>query len=506
MLFSRRRARLTLLLALAVWLAVSACSAEQLLDPPRLATQTAVAAAQAATPTPLRSAAPTATPAPPTPEPTVPPPTVNNTITLWVNETSPAHMDALRVLTDRYLATNGTLVELRFVDPVRLPGLVRTARLTGQLPDLILHDVAFSAGWAQNGILDTAAAEAVVAELGADRFMPGVLATVRGSAESVPALPSHGWPYLLLYRQDWFDSAELPPPTTYDAMLTAAGAFFNLETDVVTGLVVPTDDELVGTQRAFEFLAIANGCQIIGDDGTVTALHPRCLEALDFYRSIVNLYSPPGFQTDLSAERAYLAGRTAMILSSPAILPRLAGYDPGALPGCTECAADPDYLAANTGFVTRLTGSPLYGQTAGFAELTLLGITTDADTAAARAFAAYWLTEGHATFLAVEPERKLPLYWGADGAALTAWRALPMTGGDRTLDDVFGSALVDRLLDSVAQSTRWGVGPRQSAVVGRLYEELPLSTILQEMLSGYLTSAQAIIEINSTLVDLAARR
>ena len=72
-----------------------------------------------------------------------------------------------------------------------------------------------------------------------------------------------------------------------------------------------------------------------------------------FYRDLINQYSPIGFQTDISAVKAYLAGRTAMIMAMPEVLPLIAGLDPLSLPRCAECAADPTYLVENSGIATK---------------------------------------------------------------------------------------------------------------------------------------------------------
>jgi hypothetical protein len=138
--------------------------------------------------------------------------------------------------------------------------------------------------------------------------------------------------------------------------------------------------------------------------------------------------------------------------------------------------------------------------------LTYLGITTVADRDSAEKFARYWLTDGYLTWLAVNPERKAPLYWGTEGEYRAAWFTLPMSGGTETIADVYGEPLAQRLLDGLAVSPRWGFAEAPTPVISLLYEDLSLSSILQEMLSGYITSAQAIVEINDTLTTLSNRR
>lgn len=497
-----RLANLFLSLALLLTF-VTGCAPAALTDPPRLATMTAQAAEPAALGTPVLIQAPTPTATATSVVPTVPPVAVNARITVWVDETSPAYQAAARRLATRFTEQQGIQVTLRFLDPTRLPGLVRTAGVTGNLPDVIVHELAYTADWVAQDILDADAADAVVAALGEGRFDAVALQRARDADGVLGAVPSDGWRQLLLYRQDWFDAAGLPPPTTYDRMLLAAETFFDLDENLISGLVMPTEGALLATQRVFEQIAVANGCQAVDQTGSVAILHPRCLEALDFYRAIINQYSPPGYQTDLSAQRAYLAGRTAMIMTSPAILPQLAGLDPAAPPGCAECAADPQFLARNTGFVTTLSGTGTYGAPASYAALRMIGITTSADTEAARAFVSNWLQDGYTEWLAVEPELSVPLFGGE--AMLAEWQAMPMSGATagETVEAVFGQEMVAALSATIADAPLWGYSLGRGEIVGSIYEELPLAVILQEMLSGYITSAQAILEMDAALQKVA---
>lgn len=506
-----------------LWLGLllTACAPEALLDPPRAATQTAQAAQATA-----RAAEPTPTAVTPgqiavsLPTPAVTPlrmtAVVNDPLTVWVDETSEAHIAAARVIGARFTAQTGIPVEFAFVDRDRVAGLARTAALTGRLPDLLLHAMVFSVELLEQGILDPAAATAVADDLGRDTFLPGALELLPTADGLLPALPVDGWQHLILYRRDWFTAARLPPPTSFDALLNGAKAFYNLDAAnrtaaaFVSGIVVPTEDNLPATQQTFEHVAVANGCRLNNAAGEVTLLHPACLEALDFYRALVNQYSPPDYQTEVTALKAFLGGRTAMIVTTPRVLPMLAGLDPAYPPRCPECADNPAFLAENTGFLTRLTGYATYGRAANFAEVTYLGITTAADADAAQAFARFWFNDAYLDWLAVEPERKAPLRRGSAPGAddfVERWRALPLTGGDRPIDAVFGPVddrpLSDLLLDGIAARTRWGFEGGQPRLTGLIYEKLTVAPLLQRMLSGYISSSQAIIDMQRDVSAVA---
>lgn len=478
---------------------LAACQTDALerwIEPPRLATQTAQAGAVVATP-PLLLPAPTPTPGGAPLSATRPvSPAVNAQLTIWIDETAPRYVAALRQMGADFTAQSGIQVETVFVETARLPELVQIAVLSDTLPDLILHPMEYTRYWVEQGVLDPQAATTALERLGRETFAPASLTPMILPEGEAAALPSHGWAQLLLYRQDWFDQAGLPPPTTFEQMLTAAAAFYDLE-QVLTGFVVSTDANLRDTQRIFEQFALANGCQLVDAAGVVQFQHPACLQALDFYYQIVNQYSPPGYQTEISALKAYLAGRTAMIMAKPTALSALVGLDADFVPRCPECAADPTYLARHTGFLTQVTGYITYGAPAHFSELNYLGIVAGAEPTPTHAFVDYWFNAGYPSWLGVQPEMSIPLRLGtlADPLAFaTAWRALPLAGSDQTLTTYFGAQLVDQLSASVWQMGRWAFPQGQGALMGAVYSENVISPILQKMLSGYITTSEAIFE------------
>lgn len=492
-----------------------------LLNPPRLATQEALATQTSGQPTatPVTYLAPTPTAPPPdlppTPLPRVSP---NPSLTLWVNETSPAHREALAQMADEFTAETGVNLEVMLMDERRLPDLVDTAVLSGTLPDLILHPLEFSPGWATDGILNPEASTAVLDSLGRETFAPGALdlVTLPGDSDQIAAVPSDGWQQIWLYRTDWFEALDQPPPATYQDIISGTAAIYRnpdlsaqtgITASLISGLVVPTESDLISTQQVFEQLALANGCELIDDKGEILFTTPACYDALGFYRQLVNGYSPSDVQTDISALNAYLAGRTGLIVTSPSVLPKLAGLDPDFVPSCPQCAANPTYLAENSGFTTAVSGRSDQAQPATFSDLTNLGITTAADPALAEQFVAYWFNDGYLTWLSVEPERKVPLRRGTSDDPtqfITVWQSLPVgaTDSNTTLADVYGADLVSTLADNVSQTTRWGLGTDQGDFITAVRRKMIFPILLQEMLSGYFTSDQAIGEAYDRLVAL----
>jgi multiple sugar transport system substrate-binding protein len=383
-----------------------------------------------------------------------------------------------------------------------LPELVNTAVLSATLPDLIIHPIEYTAGWAAQGILNPQSATEIADDLNRATFDSGALEMVTVDDNgTLAALPVDGWQQLIVYRSDWFAERGLAPPTSYDNLFAAAEAIFQPES-IFSGIVVPTESDLVSTQQVFEFIAAANSCQLIDQNGEVTLLHPACLAALDFYFSLINQFSPIGVQTDTSAVNAYLAGRTGIIMAPPAVLPALAGLDNEFPLTCAECS-NTNYLVNNSAFLTRLQGSGEFGTTSNFGTLTNLGITTVADQDAAAVFANYWFNEGYLKWLSVNPERKVPMRLGdtaGSTAFLEAWKTLPLGDGQPTLTDIYGQELTDQLVEDLTNTNRWAFQQRQGLLVTDLYKDLTMSRLLQEMLSGYFTSSQTIIEMHRAAV------
>jgi multiple sugar transport system substrate-binding protein len=476
-----------LLVALGILLLVlsTACS-PGLLSPPRLATGEARVEN-----TPEGTAEPIFLPAP-----TVTPGAVGGQTTelleagilnIWINETSAEHREALQTMANDFTERSNIEVALQFVNRDLLPELASTAVLSDTLPDIILHPLEYSVAWTESGILDPTAANTVIDEIGRATFDQGALDLVAVDGET-SAIPSDGFQQLLLYRKDWFDEKRLDAPDTYDDMDRGAETLFDPD-NLISGLVIPTESNLITTQRAFEHIASANGCQLIDETGEVVLLEKECRDALDFYYGIVNQYSPSGVQTDTSARNAFLDGRTAMIMTTPSILPDL---------------AEANRLDLNTGIITELSGEGPDSKPVNFGNITYLGITPVADKEAAAAFAKYWFNEGYQAWLAVESERKVPMRLGTEerpGFYIDAWGTAPILEGE-SLGDIYGPEVVTQLRDGIGATERWGFSLGQGALMGKLYEKLTLSIVLQEMLSGYFDSAKTIFEAYSRVLGM----
>ncbi len=506
-------------------LLLAACSAdgelgallepEALLKPPRLATAT-VRVATLTAEAELRVVPTTAVVTPksadiPTIEPVVVEAEGDDVLTVWVNVTAETHREAMTTLAQQFAEQHQTRLDIIYVPTTRLVELMGAAQVAEQLPDVVIHSHEQTALLANDGLLDATAASQILDAIGREQFIAGyddLLVKIDGQPA---ALPSDGWQYLLLYRSDWFAEAGLATPDTLDQIERAAKAFDTIHYDyeiqdedeaeptiVVptaaaparSGIVLPTEQDVPGTQRVFEWFATANDCQLIDAADEIVFDEPVCLASLDYFRRLVTLHGPPDFQTNVTAQKAFADGRTAMVALPPAALVWLV----------QNGEAD---LLPNVGVVTDLRGG---GQTASFAGYSSLGIVSGVDEKA-QEFGRFWFEEGYQHWLSAETVQKYPLYIGADDWQANWSEMLTVDG--RSLDELYsmqaGESLSTVLGDGIIDSQRWLAGSDDDVVVAFAADDLTFAPILTRMVNGYIGSGQATADIDDALLEVQTR-
>jgi multiple sugar transport system substrate-binding protein len=412
-------------------------------------------------------------------------------IVFWHTENLPDRIEATQAIIDSFTEASGIEVEVTPIAEDELPNLMIANAASGDLPDVVYFPLDFAAGWAEQGLIDPEAASAVIEELGAGSFSQAAidLATVD---EQVVAVPSDGWGQLLVYRQDLFDQAGLQPPESYEQILAAAQALHNPDENMA-GITLATDPADVFTQQTFEHIALANGCTLVDDSGEVALGSAACAEAIEFYATLANEYSPGGAQTVDTTRATYFAGQAAMVIWSPFILDEMAGLRQDALPTCPECQSNPAFLAENSGLVGPFTGGD--ADPAQYGQVSYYGIGAEADTAGAQALVSYMLSDGYMDWLDIAPEGKFPMRLGESEGEQTyvdQWRELD-TGVDETapLGEFYGDEIIESLRQGVENFDRWGYGHGAGEQVSTLYETLVVPQTLNEVIQGGTTPQQA---------------
>ena len=105
----------------------------------------------------------------------------------------------------------------------------------------------------------------------------------------------------------------------------------------MAGIVAATKADDSFTQQTFEYLAVANGCQLTNQAGAITLTSKPCIDTFQFYVDLLRTASVHGAQDHISTRAAYLAGRGAMVIWSSFLLDELAGLSNDARPSCPQC-------------------------------------------------------------------------------------------------------------------------------------------------------------------------
>jgi ABC-type glycerol-3-phosphate transport system substrate-binding protein len=146
----------------------------------------------------------------------------------------------------------------------------------------------------------------VVAEIGAEDFVPGSLFSYQGHVYALPYATSV---YGLWVRKDLFEKAGLPLPSTYQQALSAAKTLTQGET---YGIALPAGQN-IATVNYFSTFLWQNGGDYFNCAGELTFEEPQALEAVRRWKALAK-YAPPGFTTWGFTEQieAFLRGRVAM--------------------------------------------------------------------------------------------------------------------------------------------------------------------------------------------------
>jgi multiple sugar transport system substrate-binding protein len=427
----------------------------------------------------------------------------DNSIVVWTGDTIPVRVEQTQAIIDKFTADTGIEVELVGVEEDQFNQLLTSAAAAGELPDVIgSQPLAGIRTLSANGLLNSDAAAAVIETLGADTFSEKSLELTR-DGDTQLAVPTDAWSQVLYYRKDLFDAAGLQPPETYDDILAAAQA---LDTPEVAGFLGATTPGDSFTQQTFEHLALANGCELVDNDGEITIESPGCVAAFEFYNDLITQYSVEGTQDVDTVRAGYFAGQAAMAIWSTFLLDELAGLRNDALPSCPQCVADPTWLATNTGLVATLQG-PDGEEPAQFGEVSAWAITAEANAEPSQQFVEYMLSDGYVDWVAIAPEGKFPVRLGTEDNPteyVDAWEDLPVGVDSKApLSQFYPPEVIDILTSGADNLKRWGITQGQGDLIGAALGELPVPAAIGAMTSGQLTPQAAAEQAQQALQSIA---
>jgi multiple sugar transport system substrate-binding protein len=424
------------------------------------------------------------------------------TLTFWTAEDNPDRVKATQAIIDRFEQQTNIKVKLAAIGEDQLQSQLTSASAAGTLPDVLAAvSLGYAHSLAADGITDPDATAAIINTLGRQTFSKRGLSLVEANGRPV-AVPSDSWTQLLVYRKDLFAKAGLAAPTTFEAIRTAATT---LARAGMAGIVAATKPGDSFTQQTFEYLALANNCQLVDQAGAFTLTGKPCVDTFKFYVDLIRTASVRGDQDATSTRTAYLAGRAAMIIWSSFLLDELAGLSNDAHPTCPQCHNDPSFLADHSGIVTAITG-PHGAQPSQFGELTCFAITKGANHDAAR-LVEFMMNDGYLDWLALAPEGKVPVRTGTPDHPkkfTDAWTHLK-TGVEnrKPLSEVYPPEVLNELATSTDTMNRWGFPQGQGRLVGAQLATLPIPKALAAALNGTLDPAAATKQAQANLEEIA---
>ncbi|MCU1439802.1 MAG: extracellular solute-binding protein family 1 [Rhodoglobus sp.] len=407
----------------------------------------------------------------------------SGSLVVWTLEEQADRLAKAQAAADDFTAATGISVELVGVNEDQFPQLITAAAAAGTLPDVVgALPLSAVRTMSSNDLVNTDVTGQILDDLDPSTFSKSAVDLTQEDGAQI-AIPSDGFPLSVIYRKDLFAAAGLPAPETYDDLVNAAKT---LNSPEIAGFVAGDSASTSYTQQVFEFFALANGCDLVNDSGDVTLDSPECVKAFSTYGELVHDYSVPGAMDSTSTKTTYMGGKAAITMWASFILDEMAGLVNDAMPTCPECAADPKFIAENSGFVTSFAGpdgSPVSG-----GDVTSWVVTADADADAAKQFVEYFMDDAYLQWLSQAPEGKFPTRSGtADDPQkfVEGWKDLE-TGVDTKakLADVYSPEVLAALQDGVDNFSRWGFKQGQGALLGAILAELPIPKAIGALQGG----------------------
>jgi multiple sugar transport system substrate-binding protein len=427
----------------------------------------------------------------------------DNSLTVWTIEDVADRVTAQKKMAQEFTQQSGIKVNIVAVAEDQFDQTITSAAAADTLPDVVAALPLSALRTLESGdLLDTDTPKKVIDDLGADTFAARSLELTKDGDKQL-GVPSDGWGQLLVYRKDLFDKAGLEAPTTYDKIQKAAQALNGK--NGVAGITLATAPGSSFTEQTFEYLAQANGCELVGNDKKVTLDSPQCVRTFDFYSSLARNYSVKGNQTDDSTRATYFAGKAAMVIWSSFILDEMAGLRKDALPSCAECKSAPAFLAQNSGIVTSIQG-PDGKEPSSFGEIVSFAVTTSAPKDPAAKFIEYMMSDAYTQWLAIAPEGKVPTRQGTkagDTSYLDAWQKLKAGVDTKApLSDFYDPDVLKAVQEAPETFNRWGLPQGQGALVGAMQGPLPVPKALADLINGKGDATEAAQSAQKAVEDL----
>ena len=417
-------------------------------------------------------------------------------IEFWTTDNEENRVDVYEAVAARYMAEHPD-VEIRII-PIEEAGIsqrIATARAANRLPDIVRMGIERVSSFAADGILDEAAAQAVIESLGEDDFRDGPLAMVTNpETGGYSAVPFDGWIQAIWYRNDVFSAAGLAAPETWEAIQAACESLPGTG-NLLYGITLGTDPGQNYGHQVFEQVAMSNNAWPFDAAGNVTMDTPEMVAALEFYTGLQDC-ATPGPQYWRGAREAFELDQAAMLFYSTYIMDDL--VDGSGLEGGGQVDIPVDDLAANTGFASQMVGP---NGSASYGQLVTLAIMAGADEVAQDVVAFYLSEPNYQDVLALDAFGKVPVR----ESAIEGWTSLS------PYFENYAQETLDQIAGGFDTMQRWlfrpDYGTTQRAVVGDIEGRLLIPTVLSNIaLEGNMTPETGAAFLQEQVEALLAER
>jgi multiple sugar transport system substrate-binding protein len=417
-------------------------------------------------------------------------------IEFWTTDNEEPRVDTYEAIAADYMAMHPE-VEIRIV-PIEEGGIsqrIATAQAANRLPDIVRMGIERVSSFAADGILDEAAAEAVIDAVGMGDFREGPLNMVVNPATgNHAAVPFDGWIQAIWYREDVFEAAGLAAPTSWESILAACETLPGTG-NLLYAVTLGTDPGQNYGHQVFEQVAMSNDAWPFDDAGNVTMNTPEMVAALDFYASLQDC-AVPGPQYWRGAREAYELDQSGMLFYSTYIMDDL--VDGSGLEAGGNVDIPVDDLAANTGFASTMEGP---NGAASYGQLVTLGIMQGADPVAQDVVAFFLSDQNYLDVLELAAFGKVPVL----KSAVDGWSDLSPYFAN------YAPETLSQIANGFDTMQRWLFRPSydatQRAVVGDIEGKLLIPTVLSAIaLEGTMTPETAAEFLQEQVEALLADR
>jgi multiple sugar transport system substrate-binding protein len=398
----------------------------------------------------------------------VPVDTDKTVVEFWTTDNEEPRVDTYEALAAAFMAEHPDIdVRIVAIEEGGISQRIATAQAANRLPDIVRMGIERVSSFAADGILDEAAAMAVIESIGEEDFRDGPLAMVVNPATgNYAAIPFDGWIQAIWYRTDVFDGAGLGAPISWDDINAACDALPG-SGNLLYGLTLGTDPSQNYPHQVFEQVAISNNAWPFDVDGNVTMNSPEMVEALAFYTGLQRC-ALPGPQYWRGAREAYELDLSGMLFYSTYIMDDL--VDGSGLEAGGNVEIPVEDLPGNTGFASEMVGP---NGSASYGQLVTLGIMAGA-APEAQMVVEYFLTEGYIDVLSLAPFGKVPVL----ESAVEEWSTLSdyfENYSDETMAQIAGG------FDSMQ---RWVFRPEYDATTRAVVGDIEGRNLISQAISN----------------------